>query len=254
MKRLILITCFLLMILSCSDSDKDRVADPIFLLIKVEETRSNGTKSKTNYIYSGNKLSLAVGSNGSYASYNYIGELISEIKNFDSDGRVIQTMVMEYNDNSQLIKRITLQPLNVGAPSGRKSILTYNSDGTISIVGYFGDLDSQNAIGETRKVYFENGEVSRFITYIEFGGTIITKANEYSYDDKNHVNRNTLGFDKISIYDGSVVGLAHNIISSTYTSSDTSSAVTKVVTYTYNAAGYPVTANSDGNNFRFYYK
>jgi YD repeat-containing protein len=244
---------------ACSESDTDfNTENPqLVLLRKSVSTAPNGTITTNDYTYSGNKLLKINSSHGWITSYTYTGDLITKIETIDADGRVLFSSDMEYNTDAQLVKRINLSPINAGssAPTGRKQLYTHNADGTIDISATWGDTHDQIYPDTSRKVFFEDGEVSRFETYMNWLGNEYTIAYDYTYDNKNYPLKNVLAYSKISIHDGTAEGMKHNIIVANYSNSETPEQNETITTeYEYNSAGYPIrTTDENGYLLEYFY-
>ena len=121
--------------------------------------------------------------------------------------------------------------------TGVKETYEHNTDGSITVSRFIGDLTSQLEADGTSTIQFTGGEVSS----INFStGTV----KNYLYDNKKNPFKNVLGFDKIAFVDGeSRGGISRNI-----TQESTGGPLpTFTLTHTYNTTGnaidYPATTS-----------
>ncbi|HSD14888.1 MAG TPA: hypothetical protein VLB74_09595 [Flavobacterium sp.] len=219
MKKLFsLFSVLVLLISSCSD-DGGASSDSGFNIngTKLKRATANfGATGNTtqDYYYDGNKLTRMVSSDGSYFKYTYTGELITKIEFFQNN--VLEEVnFLEYNNDNELIARKQIR-----GNTGYKVVYTYNNDGTISISAYTGDSVNQDTPTDlNKKVFFENGLVSKIESYMFIDGNLETLSTNYTYDSANAPTSLILGYDKLAFYDQGNFQNIHNVTTITYASS-----------------------------------
>ncbi|MEO8235602.1 MAG: hypothetical protein ABI549_09335 [Flavobacterium sp.] len=242
MKKIILLLIVVaLAFTACSKSGDEPTATSLTsnpngtLPMKIITT--NGTNVVTqDFSYIGNKLARSQFSNVDYNSYTYTNDLITGIAVYRSnalDGTVTYT----YNGNNKLVQTLYLKPsLN----QAYKDVYTYNTDGTVSLSKYSGNLTTQNTNTENYKVFFQNGLATKREEYKLINGIMETEITNYTYDAKNYIFNSVLGYNKLPEYSTSKFGCLNNIISATYSATNTAATSTSLSTYTYNDSNYPI--------------
>ncbi|MCO6148263.1 hypothetical protein [Flavobacterium sp. NRK1] len=236
MKKIFAIAAIALFMASCSDDDStSNNTENTVLLKKTIETSSEGTLTST-FTYSGTKLTKITRNDGSYDEYIYEGDLVTSIK-YHEGGEIIQEDIFTYNSDNKLA---TFTTLSFDEEIGDKNEYIYNSNGTITVNGYYGDLDSQTYEGGTGTITITNGNIIKY----ESDGEVF----QYTYDSKNFPLKNITSYDSMTLSYPEAGGGLNNTV--TYTanfggSDDESS----VFSYTYNAAGYPLTSTEVLNSF-----
>ena len=188
------------------------------------------------YTYEGNKIKKEVytDSDGFVETtlYEYTGNLITKIESTDVDGLVFRE-TFTYDAN----KLVAYVAIDYWEETGVKETYEHNTDGSITVSRFIGDLTSQLEADGTSTIQFTGGEVSS----INFStGTV----KNYLYDNKKNPFKNVLGFDKIAFVDGeSRGGISRNI-----TQESTGGPLpTFTLTHTYNTTGnaidYPATTS-----------
>jgi hypothetical protein len=230
MKKLVLVFSALVMVLSsCSSSDEETNTPPTSssVLVKKAIVEDEDGGYTTLYTYNGNKIVKTTNSDDTSEVFTYSGDLITKIEYY-TDTTLDQKDIFTYNTDNKLI---TYTRLDYGVEWGTKETYVYNSDGTLSVTEYIGDLTSQTQLNSTSKIYFTNGEISK--TEV-FEGGIKTNTITYTHDTKNNPYKNITGFNKLSISSGG--GISHNILTEVDTDAGTST-----YEYTYNSNDYPST-------------
>lgn len=227
-KILCLFSAFtLVLISSCSSDDSSSESnDDLVLLKKTITTDSDGNKVTTNYKFNGNKIVSTIDDSGELELYyTYTGDLITKLEYKFPDGSLDQINLFTYNSEGKLATAVRIDP---EMEWGNKEVFTYNEDGSVSVIEYIGDDETQTQENATRTIKFLAGEVSE-----------ITSTNspnhKYVYDTKNNPLKNVLGFDKIAFIDAEADGVLHNTISDT-----SEGEVLYNYVFTYNSNGYPV--------------
>ena len=237
-KIFLLLSIALLMLQSCSsgDSDNNSTGSNSTLLRKSIITNPDGVFTAT-YSYNGNKvtsINTIYNYNNNYNTFSntyitYSGDLISEMKTYDSNNVLVVKTTYNYNSNNQPYSKIELSyPNNYG----EKTIITYNSNGTITGSIYEGDINSQNNFYTNYTLTISNGQIiSSFV-----GNYNPSSIHYYTYDNKNSPgkNLNLTASEKLlcfSVYGGG--SLYHNIIR------DEVGNYVSNTEYTYNSNDYP---------------
>ncbi|HSD14887.1 MAG TPA: hypothetical protein VLB74_09590 [Flavobacterium sp.] len=234
-----------------SDSETDAKLNPNLPLVKriVATTNSGTSVSTDNYTYSGSKLVRVTSSDGRHVDYVYTGNLITE-RDYFTDNVLNSKELYEYNVDNRLINYRRVNAVNTVT---YRATFSYNSDGTVSVAGYRGDVVSTSAQIVNRKVFFTNGRISSMETYRTVNGSPVTEVNNYTYDTKNSPYKGILGFDKLTYHDTALNGNMNNITSISTTGVSAANSVNDQIQYTYNNTNYPVTASRGSIVFQYYY-
>jgi hypothetical protein len=119
--------------------------------------------------------------------------------------------------------------------TAEKRVYTYNND-IITFQVYSGNFLNQNTIGNSGIIYKNTfGDVAKVENY---NGANLLNKTEYTYDSKNSIFKNALGYDKlVSIFES---GKVNNITSST-TFNDGGDIINQYNNiYTYNSSNFPI--------------
>jgi hypothetical protein len=235
MKKLIcLFSAFALVFTSCSSDDTPVITTPVdtsgILVTRIIETYDDNSTYTTEYVYSGNKIVSASGSDG-YEMFTYTGNLITKIEFFLSDNTLDQVETYSYDSSDRLISLVRVYPTETSW--GDKQTYTYNTNGTISVSFYSGNYTSQTNLDRTGEITFLNGEISQITT--SDGNT-----DNYTYDNKINPFKNVLGFNKFYFIDALTDGNLNNVTEMTSSTIGGS----YVNSYTYNANNFPLTCES----------
>lgn len=252
MKKLALTFSLLTLILSsCSSSDSDSTPLSGIFLKKAIDTDSDGTVT-TLYTYNGNKVVNAISDNGLTIVVTYTGDLITKMEYFS--GTILdQTDTYIYNASNQLVTFLRIENLD---DYGDRTTYIHNMDGTISFTSYFGDTVSQTAVSSTGVILLENNELVKTEFYTPNSSSLFNTVN-YTFDTKNNLFKNVIGFEKIYFNEGYTEGLCHNVLSETHTF-ETDNSYTSV--FNYNSDNFPtnvVTTFTDSGNVassQFFYE
>jgi len=238
MKKIIALLCvFALFVSSCS-SDEVTVptvptpSDISGVLLKriVEKDENNNVIETEDYTYNGNKLLKILLSDGSYYQFTYVGDLITEVKKYDSSDVLTNSEEYAYNSSNKLISYIT-KSYEFG--DADREVFVYNLDGTVTANTFTGDLVSQTSPSSTyTKLFFQNSEVLKIERY-NASNDVLLETSNFTYDEKNNPNRNILGYDKLYFTEGSTSGNLRNLL----TSDD--AADPYYAEYTYNSNNFP---------------
>ncbi|MFN3968410.1 hypothetical protein [Flavobacterium sp.] len=247
--QFILVSLLVLSFVSCSsDSDSD---NPV--LLKKLTAVTMGQNATHTFSYSGTKLTkvafeIEAQTDGiGYDKYVYNGDLITEIKRYDASNQNTATTQFTYNTNNQLTAVVKLQP---ASNYGFKNVFTYNNDGTVSVTGYSGDINSQTNLSSiSEKFYFQNGEVSRK----EYSSTTLSYSITYAYDSAHHPMQNVTGINAIKLYSfiaNGLFGMQHNMTQQTTAISG--NADTQVTMQAdYNTDNYPTALYSEDGIYQY---
>jgi len=206
------------------------------LLQRIEGTYNDGSTFTQIYSYSGNRLTSIDFGDGETDTFTYENGLLvryDEVYN-DPDGNTDSSYtLLDYDSQDRLITETLYSQSNVAY---QKWTFAYNSDGTISVVGYMIDSSGNETVDEELDITLTNGN------YVyEDGGD---NTAEFVYDTKNGAMKNVYANETLVLL-GIIDGL-NNLVSETYY--DNGVEVTSegsTITYTYNSDDYPITAQYD---------
>lgn len=237
MKKLFYLLSFLIVLLSSCSGDDTASSEPTFSIngTKLRRTVSNlgGSIVTAESIYNDNKLIKTTSSDGTSYNYTYTGDLITKME-FYRDDSLENTTFLTYS-NDKLTGYTSLR-----GNAGYRVVYTYNSDGTISITGYTGDLVSQNNQTDlNKKVFFQDGLVVAIEEYKMIDGNPETLTTTYTHDTANSPSSGILGHDKLTMYDQGVANYTHNVTSITKTASNSSEVYVSNINYLYNTSNLP---------------
>lgn len=233
MKKLLTIAAFALFTMtSCSgDDDSNNSNSNAVLVTKTVETDAFGDDYVSDYFYEGTKVTKITHNDGSKQVFTYDGDKLTAIKHY-VDADLEQEDKFTYNNAGQLA---TFVSLDYDFEDAEKAVFTYNTDGTVSVSAFSGNLTSQTDLEYTGTMTIQNGN----ITSLSSEGLTAT----YTYDNKKNPFVNVTSYSTLiyAYFEGGV----NNILSSTFFGETTT------YTYQYNSAGYPVTATEefDGDEY-----
>lgn len=254
------ILCFLtaIVLISCSKEDYISTNPPGFLK---QMTISDITGSRTyQYAYNGGRLQYVFSEDG-YDQITYSGNLITQIEQYDNASNLLSRRVFQYEITNRLVSAVSL---NYVSEIGSRQEMTYNSDQTVEVNTYSGNLTVQGTLSSTEVHYFTNGELTKTVTNPGVNETVA----DYAYDDKLSPFKNITGLDKLILVDIGMAslsplyikGVVHNRLGSVYS---VNGSMTSQIHYlgTYNAAGfatvlepdYGATTPTDMEQFTFSY-
>jgi hypothetical protein len=247
MKKLLYLFCASLLVLtSCSNGDdkEDSVINNSVLVKKA--IMKDGTSSDFfEYSYNANKLTRISPSftKNAFIDFTYNGDLINGSKRYDENKALLFEMIYEYDGKQRLISEKLLSKFY---DSVNKRIFVYNSDGTIGYTEFTGDLINQDQIVKTGKIWVnDEGETIKVEEYE--GNELLSKA-EYTYDDKNNIYKNILGYYKLFLL--GEIPKTHNILTCKKYDSNNVLTYSYSNKYSYNSDNYPVsviTTYKDGH-------
>jgi len=242
MKKLILSLSLALFAISCSSNDDDETTVPVEETPVLPTKSSSSNESPATIKYNGNKILESTWVDGKFV-YEYTGNLISKTIEYNAAGNKIGTTDFTYS-NDKLIKVV-----NTGTNFSETITYSYPTANTINATDTRNSTFMGSPIVNKDVVTYtlSNGNVdSEESTYYHNGVLAGKLSVTYSYDGKNSVCRNILGFDKIMIYNFARVdentSCFNNLLIKNQTNAQVGYNVSKyknVNTITYSAAGYP---------------
>lgn len=250
MKKLVFLTFLFALFPSCSSGDSATPSGAI-LVKRIVETDPAGVFT-FNYTYNGNKMVESVLSATNYIRrgvYTYTGDLITKTEFFDISNTLVESDVYNYNSNNLLESYVKL---NYNTGTGARVTYTYNADGSISSIGYSGDLINQDTVASHNTITLGADEI---FSHDEDLGTI-TKRSVFIYDTKNNPFKNVTGYNKLAYARiGSFSSaINHNLTECLYTENGLPVSTT-YYHLTYNSNDFPttLTAGSNTNAVTYYY-
>ncbi|PHQ28446.1 hypothetical protein [Leeuwenhoekiella nanhaiensis] len=184
------------------------------------------------FTYDGNKLISINGSDTSVITYNYEGDLLTQIIDAAAAGNTLTTN-LAYDSQQRLINyRMTTDDEIL------EYEFSYNTDGSITRTFYFGGKENATGTPGESILTFQNEQL---VKETKDDGQIIT----YAYDDQKSsylgiANIKTINLVSVD-FNGYIDSSVNNLLTATITENGTDS-VDEKYEYTYNEAGYPVTA------------
>ncbi len=211
-----------MMTASCSgdDSSDSNPSTETVLIKKTISTDEEGYEITSNYVYSGTKILNMTDTEDQKVSFIYTEDLITRMDYYE-DEILVQQDIFEYNENGQLSSYLMLL---FEGPSqgeyGRKSVYTYNTDGTITDTVFIGNHESQPTQAAVYTITIENGNV------------VDNGVSTYTYDNKHNPRHNITGMTALNI--------VHADGLNNMTSETLGTQIHTTVSYDYNEAGYPI--------------
>jgi len=201
MKKLIFLSSVLLLNLACNSNDDDSEVTTETPVLVTKAVFDDGT-----YIfkYDGNKLiEITSPDDSEKTTYTYSGNLISQIKDYDVDGKLVNTSILTYeNDKLVLVKQNGITS-GSNTPNSRTYTYSYPNATTVNCTRIYNytfnnqsmtikdeivyTISNDNIIAEKDKYWANNvynGEITRNLIY----------------DDKKQPFDNIVGFDKIRLF------------------------------------------------------
>lgn len=233
---------------SCSSDDN---ATSVVLLKKLNASVL-GDDERFEFSYEGTKLieisyQISIGNTTTgYSKFVYTGDLITQMKDYNSSNVNTYNSFFTYNEQGQLTQVMKVQ---VGVDNAERTVFIYKTDNTVGSEHYIGTVDSQTYLTDTEKFYFENNKLIQKDYSYGVGGFQTT----YLYDTANHPMKNVTGIDGIKLYVNSfdaslsiaqgLRGASNNIIKQT---TDAGTANETVVDFEvqYNNTNFPVSSYS----------
>jgi len=214
-------SALLVLFSSCTGNDDEGSnGDGTVLLRKIIESSPDGDYV-TNLSYDGTKIRKMSSDDGT-VEFTYTGDNITKAT-WKEGTVIIEEDIYTYGSDGKLATYVILDR---EAQIGTKEVFTHNSDNTVTVQNFSGDLVSQTVDAGTHTMTFANGEVSQIV--------FPTGTTMFAYDNKNNPFKNVTGYGKVSFVDGFSTGILHNVLMETDSDGENT-----VYTYTYNSNGYP---------------
>lgn len=254
-KIFIFLTISMILLQGCSsDGGSDNASSAILCKsIKFNESDATNIRNyRDEFSYDGNKLSeVKFYYNDVLTSkslYFYTGDLITQIKRYNSSNQLTYLEDYTYNNSGQLIQSISYDE---GILDVRKTYI-YNQNGTINELEYYNYGQPQETLNSNSTFTYTNGNLVSS-NVIEYDGTQVLNNQiiTYLYDDKNSPFKNLNASVKFIYINniGNLNGFNHNIINSTETNSNpNNSNRTDNLQYLYNSDNYPTIVTSSNPN------
>ncbi|AWH85095.1 hypothetical protein HYN59_08130 [Flavobacterium album] len=237
MKKIYAVAAALLLIITSCSSDQNpenNGTDAVLLTKKIEQSQ-NGTIVTTLYQYDGEKLVAISNSAGQNNVFTYTGDQITKVEHtgnnedaktteftYDDEGRVSE--MLEYGFNTILGEE---GEVPVQEPWANRTTYAYNDDGTITLVTYAGDHESQTEVIKEGTLTVANGNVTAY--------TSASGNSAYTFDGSNNPEMNITGISPVNI--AWQLGGINNITAASHSNGSGS----YTATYTYDQDGYPLT-------------
>lgn len=212
------------------------------LLKKIVWTDEGGQSMTKEFFYEGNRLIKTIDEED-IIIYSYENNLISKIEFYDVNNTLFYTDFISYNSNN---KPSSVYSKEAYADIAHKSIFNYNNDGSIYIEEYYGNHESQNTLTNTYLNKYSNGNIVEMnhnyqIEYNneDYVNYIIT------YDSKNNPLKNVFRSDLLLILTAGEAFTNNNVLTMEVEGQDITESSS--YSYTYNSAGYPVSAIAEIN-------
>ena len=242
--KLLLSTCLLFILFSCDTEPVDTADTAETPEEEVEESEESLRLKKriTDYgdevvteifSYDGNRLTAIEGPEGAKYEYRYENEVLKAI-NYTVDEEVEYELTLSYDASNRIDSYIVLAEND----EGFRFELSYNDDGSISQKEFHGDHNAQNSLSQEIILTLENDQVTK-ITGDNFSAT-------HAYDEQKGIYSSIDQIATLNSIDGDFSGYIdggkNNLLKVTENDNGSAS-VFEEYTYTYNAAGYPESAN-----------
>lgn len=225
----------------CSDEGSAVTSTSDKLLRGVLKDKLGNVIETQSHEYAGEKLSCIVYSTGNYNKAYYTGDFITRIE-FFRDNVLSATGTIAYNSSGKISSCVTYSGGN-----GYRTSYGYNSDNTVTVTEYTGDLTSQTTVTKTHKVFLENDVAVKIESYGTGENSGITYTREYTYDNKNNPMNAILGYGRLTFYEIGSVVTPNNITQIVYSRSDMPETTTTVSTYVYNSQNFPTSRIETSN-------
>lgn len=177
-----------------------------------------GQNAVYNFYYKGTKLSKVTfeidgQTNGfGYDKYSYTNDLISEIKTYSNDNKLVAITRFSYTSSNKVSEVIKIEP---SRNYGLRTVFTYNMDGTVTVETFSGNVYVQdNPINQNTTYSFMNNEVVKK----NFTSSDLNYSIEYGYDDYHNPMKNVTGYNAIKLYseiNKGLFGFNHNLVQET---------------------------------------
>jgi YD repeat-containing protein len=234
---------------SCSEvvSSDDTNVKEVLLKKKIEQYQ-DGLLLTTLYDYDGTKIKSISQSDGQRMEFFYTGDQITEVEHFETGGQV-QTTEFTYDAEGRIIEMLEYGIETVPGEEGEdptpvpwadRTTFTFNADGTVSLIKYSGDHESQTEVTEEGTLTIANGNITAY--------TSASGNSSYTFDGANNAELNITGITPLNI--AWQYGGINNVTGATRTNGPSYTA-----TFTYNSKDYPVSATEieDGQTTQIWF-
>lgn len=249
MKKILLVFCLVLILSSCSNDSSENDSNP---LIKEVRVTTNSSPLVFKYFYNGNKITSIQIGNSLFNQYEYEGDLIVSLFNYQN-GDLSLEVHYEYDSHNRLIKETSTE-FNEGSSDMRT--YTYNADNTITRLCYNSLLASPSNLYLTSKIYLDTS--GKFFKVENLMASNWVTNLEVTYTNIKGPLKNIIGFDKLILFSDIKIGF------DTYTDYYDTGSInhSSIFEYTVNSNNYPTQrtqtlTNSDGSialsNYEFIY-
>lgn len=258
MKKIILLASLTLIFASCSrssDNTNEIIVDPV-VETPILPTKISGSWGVKTIKYNGNKLSEMMGSD-SKTVFEYSGDIITKIKSYNTKGIEIETVDFVYSNGK-------LTNVSYNATNNKKTfVYSYPDANTVVKTKVRNYTFAGESMTDKEDVTYtlKNGNiVSEEMVYYHNNKLYGNISATYTYDDKNNVYKNVLGFDKIKVYlfadlkDYVGSGSNNNLLTKSLTNITVAGETSKykdVYSNSYSSSDYPIQIISkqyDANN------
>ncbi|WP_374444437.1 hypothetical protein [Epilithonimonas sp.] len=247
MKKLIFLSSVLLLNLACnSDDDNTDTNEEAPVLV----TKINYDGNIFNLKYDGTKIvEVSNTTDADKTAYTYTGNLINQIKEYDSTGKLYSTTDLTYENDRLVYTKENGITSGSNASYTKTFTYSYPNATTVNCTRIYNytfnnqlmtikdeivyTISNDNIIAEKDKYWVNN----------VYNGEI---TNNISYDNKKQPFDNILGFDKIRIYNyeetESILGGRNNPITKSHTNVTVNSGTTSYreeYSNTYDSKNYP---------------
>ncbi|MDR2229635.1 MAG: hypothetical protein LBE39_09200 [Flavobacteriaceae bacterium] len=247
MKKIVLLASLTLIFTSCGrsgDNTNEVVVDPV-VETPILPAKISGSWGVETIKYNGNKLSEIISSD-SKTVFEYSGSLITKTISYDNSGVQIGTADFVYSNG-------TLTNVSYNATNNKKTfVYSYPDANTVvktRVRNY--SVAGEPMIDKEDITYtLKNGNiVSEEMVYYHNNKLYGNISSTYTYDDKNNVYKNILGFDKIKVYlfadlkDYIGSGSNNNLLTKSQTHITVAGETSKyknVYSNSYSSSGYPI--------------
>ena len=247
MKKIILVLCALVLLISCtssSENEPDAASSTEVLLSRFENTR-NGNYVE-NFTYNGNKLVKINITGNEEVRVTYSGNLISLSETFINNALATNAVNTYGNPNSQISERFQTDFFPTYTEKLKTRYSIPNSQGIVTFrildVSPSG-VETQSATGSFT---INNGNLIKY-TYIN---SSINKVVNYTYDSKKNARKNIIGItnqlpdNEDGLFSMNNLLTKNEIINFTVGSFPIQTITNTNYNYIYNANNYPVSATA----------
>lgn len=190
MKKLFLLLSLVLIVFtSCSSDSSDNPSDSSGILLKKIISTTGTTTNTFLYNYNGNKLQSISYNNSQFIQYTYSGDLIVNIKRYQSTDFLVYESVFTYDSNQRVISEKVIDHFS---DYEETKVYTYNPNNTVSFVVLDELLNATNFTG----IIYRNAD-GQTIKIENFNQGVLTSKFEVTLDNKFSPFNAVVGFDKL---------------------------------------------------------